>query len=109
MIDQRHIQTDTYTHTYAYFFYFIFLSFFFYMHTLILQKSDNSSSRDLYKEAYIHACKAIQLDTNARYSEAKNAYSIVIKVNKKKEKLMSSIKQNYYRTFQHCFHVYCLI
>lgn len=21
---------------------------------------------------------------------------------------MSSIKQNYYRTFQHCFHVYCL-
>ncbi|ORE22938.1 cysteine proteinase [Rhizopus microsporus] len=49
------------------------------MHTLILQKSDNSSSRDLYKEAYIHACKAIQLDTSARYSEAKNAYSIVIK------------------------------
>lgn len=55
------------------------------MHTLILQKSDNSSSRDLYKEAYIHACKAIQLDTNARYSEAKNAYSIVIKVNKKRK------------------------
>ena len=69
-----------------FFILFFFLSFFFYMHTLILQKSDNSSSRDLYNEAYIHACKAIQLDTSARYSEAKNAYSIVIKVNKKKKK-----------------------
>ncbi|KAI9253001.1 hypothetical protein BY458DRAFT_522456 [Sporodiniella umbellata] len=43
-----------------------------------LQRS-HSSTKKLYQEAYTLACKAIQYDTDARYPEAQEAYSVVIK------------------------------
>lgn len=44
----------------------------------------NSSSppvknKNIYNEAYVNACRAVKLDTNARYLEARDAYKSVVK------------------------------
>lgn len=37
-------------------------------------------NNNIYNEAYANACKAVKLDTNARYLEARDAYKSVVKV-----------------------------
>lgn len=51
------------------------------LYSLTPLKSSGPSEKNTYAEAYVNACKAVKLDTNARYIEARDAYKSVVKVN----------------------------
>lgn len=47
---------------------------------MTLLKSSSQETKKIYAQAYINACHAVKLDTEAKYTEARDAYKIVIKV-----------------------------
>jgi hypothetical protein len=50
------------------------------IYTITPLKSSSRPTKQIYAEAYLNACNAVKLDTNAKYMEARDAYKSVVKV-----------------------------
>lgn len=50
------------------------------LYNMTLLKSSSQETKKIYAQAYINACHAVKLDTEAKYTEARDAYRSVIKV-----------------------------